>query len=501
MPAVLSLAYSIAVVIAAWRAPAKGFQAFIGHQVATVEPGGIAARAGLREGDVIVGVDGQPIGGTLDYTFRVLPRSPGEPVTLAITRDGVPHDIAFTLGESPPPWGALAATVLAAMLLVLGLIARIGRPDELAARQFYRTAVVYAVVYVGALSWSRLIVHPVLGVAFLVALFIGPKIALDLSIELTNGVDPAARRWRRIATALAMMLGSTCAAALVVAIVDLQAGRGDRGLLVMVGCVAAQIALIPVHSTIGLWFQVRAHRVANGETRAQLRWLMFGQALGAVPPLVAIPVAIADRDRFLLVTYQPFVIAVAVLWLPRLRARGVAHPARRCRRADQELARLRGRRPARRWRSTVGVVLAAGWTTSAVVGDDAGPWPHLVAGLGALAALFRAAARARRRGWIDRRFFRDRRHYVEGVARRERELGAVARASPSLAREAVERIALEAVRAEARRALCTTRNGGWAIAYSIGAARRCRRPHRRPTAAWRFRCAPPTHVRAASLRG
>ncbi len=463
MPAALSLAYAIAVVVAAWRAPEKGFQAFTGQRIIHVESGGVAEVAGLREGDIIVAVDGVPIEGTLDYAFRVLPRSPGDAVTLGITRDGVRHEFSLTLGPAPPPWSALVATLLAAVLLVLGLIARIGRPDDIVAKQFYRTAVIFAVVYVGALSWTRLIVHPILAITFLTALFVGPKLALDLAIDFPHRTEgnPAARKWRRWAYAVAGVLGGACAISLAVAIADYIAGRGDRALSWVVGCVAVQIAFQPVHTAIGLVFQIRAHRSAHGATRAQLRWLLFGQGLLAVPTLASIPVAFVDLDRFLIVRYQPFIISVAVLWFF---AYGFAVLRVRLADVDALIKSSLGYAVTTGAAITIylGVVLAAGWLTRGLVGD-AGPWPNLVAGLVA-AAMF-GPLRTRVSRWLDRRFFRDRQHYVEALRRASESL-ALLREPADLAREAVAQI-VDAIRAE-RGALYVRRGGAWAIAHAIG---------------------------------
>ncbi|HUJ58552.1 MAG TPA: sigma 54-interacting transcriptional regulator, partial [Kofleriaceae bacterium] len=458
-PAALALAYAIAVVVAAWRAPDKGFQAFVGRRVADVVPGGLADRAGLREGDVIETIDGAPVAGTFDYAARVLGRAPGEAVVLGTSRGNV----RIVLGASPPPWSALVAGALAAVLLGLGLVARIGRPDDVVARRFYRTAVIYTIVYVGALSWTRLLVHPGLGVAFLLALFAGPKIALDLALDLPHRAawQPAARRLRRAATALALVLGGGCMAALAVAIADYARGGGDRALPWMVGCIAAQIAVIPLHVVAGLWVQVRAHRVAQGELRAQLRWSMFGQAVCALPAIAAVPVAYLDLDRFLLVRYQPFVVAVAILWFL---AYGFAVLRVRLADVDALIASSLG------YAVTTGaaalvylaIVLATGWLTGRLVGD-AGPWPHLAAGLAA-AALF-GPLRARVLRWLDHRFFRDRRHYVEAL----REVGeslARLREPGELAREAVEQV-VRAVRAE-RGALYVRDGEAWRIAHAVG---------------------------------
>ena len=464
VPPALALAYAIAVVIVAWRAPDKGFQAFTGHRVVHIEDGGVADRAGLAEGDVIVAVDGTPITGTLDYAFRVLDRAPGETVVLGVTRAGgdgssVRHDVTLLLEPSPPPWSAIVATMLATVLLVLGLIARIGRPDDLDAKRFYRTSVIYAIVYVGALSWTRLIVHPVLGLGFLAALFSGPPIALQLSIDFPHRAVAVRPKWPRASFVLAAVLGVTCAIALAVAALD--PSSGDRPLRWMVACIAIQIASIPVHTSAGLFAQLRAHRRATGVLRAQLRWLLFGHALGALPILAAVPIAFADLDKFLIVRYQPFVVAIAILWFC-----GYGLAVLRIRLADVDALIKSSLGYAATTGAAVivylGVVLAAGWTTGALVGD-AGPWPHLVAGLCA-AALF-GPIRGRVTTWVDRRFFRDRQHYIEAL-RHAGESLALLREPAELAREAVVQI-VDAVRAEWG-ALFLQDGEGWRIGHAIG---------------------------------
>src|SRR5262249_14592824 len=98
------------VVVAAWRAPGKDFMAFTGRRVIDVVPGGVADRAGLRKGDVLVAVDGQPIRSTLDYAWKVLKRHPGETLTIDVERGA---RMTFTLGRSAAPLSAIIATVLA----------------------------------------------------------------------------------------------------------------------------------------------------------------------------------------------------------------------------------------------------------------------------------------------------------------------------------------------------------------------------------------------------
>ncbi|MGE3765837.1 MAG: sigma 54-interacting transcriptional regulator [Kofleriaceae bacterium] len=463
VPPALALAYAIAVVIVAWRAPDKGFAAFTGQRVVYVEPGGIADRAGLREGDVIVEADGTAVTGTLDYALRVLSRGEGETVHLGVLHDGARADVSITLERPRVPWGALVATLLAAILLGFGLVARIARPDDLDAKRFYRTAVIYALVYTGALSWTKLIVHPALGVVFLVALFMGPPLSLHLSIDFPHREANVARvrRWRRSSYTMSALLGVGCLIALGVAVSEYLAGRPDTALRYAVALIAAQIALIPVHTAFGLISQVRAHRTASGALRAQLRWLLFAHALGGLPVLVAVPIAIADLDRFLIYRYQPFVVAVAILWFV-----GYGLAVLRIRLADVDALIKSSLGYTITTGAAVlvylGVVLAAGWLTGALIGET-GPWPHLVAGLVA-AALF-GPIRSRVGGWVDRRFFRDRQHYIEAL-RHAGESLAVLREPADLAREAVGQI-VDAVRAEDGTLYLRDGDGdGWTIAHS-----------------------------------
>jgi DNA-binding NtrC family response regulator len=463
VPASISLIYAIAVVVAAWTAPDKGFQAFVGQRVAVVDEGGVAEAAGLRPGDVIVAADGVSITSTLDYAFRVLQREPGETVTLGVRRGAEQVDIAIRFEESPPPWSAIVATLLATVLLVLGLIARIGRPDDPDARRFYRTSIVYAIVYVGALSWTRLIVHPVLGIGFLLAMFVAPPVAFDLSIDFPHRTtaNVAARRWRWFAYGSSGLLFLVATVSLVIATTDYASKGGDRGLTGAVGAVAIQMGFVVFQSAIGLWFQSRATARVGGTERGQLRWVLFGQVLCILPALAGVPFAIADLQTFLLVWYKPFVVAIAILWFV---AYGMA--VLRVRLADVDAL----------IRSSVGyaaatgaavvvyiaVILAAGWITGRLVGD-AGPWPHLAAGLSA-AALF-GPIRSRVGGWLDRRFFRDRRHYVEAI-RRVGESLARLREPEALAREAVQEV-VDAVRAESG-ALYLRTDDTWTIAHAVG---------------------------------
>ena len=66
-------------------------------QVASVTAGSAAEKAGLRDGDIISGIDGQPFA---QFTQRAIAqRKPCETVKLTVTRNGRAQDITFALGS------------------------------------------------------------------------------------------------------------------------------------------------------------------------------------------------------------------------------------------------------------------------------------------------------------------------------------------------------------------------------------------------------------------
>jgi serine protease Do len=79
-----------------------------GGLVAQVEPGSPAARAGIREGDVILALNGQPVNDGSNLRVMVANTQPGTEVTLTIFRDGHEQQVRATLEEFVPP--QIAAT-------------------------------------------------------------------------------------------------------------------------------------------------------------------------------------------------------------------------------------------------------------------------------------------------------------------------------------------------------------------------------------------------------
>ena len=72
-----------------------------GLYVQRVVPGGPSASAGIREGDVITEIDGQPATSNVQLQELTLTKKPGDSVTLTYVRDGKTNKATVTLGTQP----------------------------------------------------------------------------------------------------------------------------------------------------------------------------------------------------------------------------------------------------------------------------------------------------------------------------------------------------------------------------------------------------------------
>lgn len=67
--------------------------------VVTVEPESPAERAGILIGDLVVGINGQPVSGVESLRNALGAATPGQALTLKVLRGGEPTDVSVTVGE------------------------------------------------------------------------------------------------------------------------------------------------------------------------------------------------------------------------------------------------------------------------------------------------------------------------------------------------------------------------------------------------------------------
>ncbi|MCX7750080.1 MAG: trypsin-like peptidase domain-containing protein [Candidatus Bipolaricaulota bacterium] len=86
-----------------------GVKAGQGVLVSDVVPGGPAAKAGIRSGDVITAVGGKPVRDTNELQLEIMYRAVGEKVAVSLVRDGKPLTVEVTLGARPEEGAAPTA--------------------------------------------------------------------------------------------------------------------------------------------------------------------------------------------------------------------------------------------------------------------------------------------------------------------------------------------------------------------------------------------------------
>ena len=72
-----------------------------GALISDLAPNGPAAQAGIQRGDIILGVNGQPIHESRDLQLKLNTMSPGSQVTMKLFRNGSENEVRTTLAEAP----------------------------------------------------------------------------------------------------------------------------------------------------------------------------------------------------------------------------------------------------------------------------------------------------------------------------------------------------------------------------------------------------------------
>ncbi|MEI2776683.1 MAG: trypsin-like peptidase domain-containing protein [Tetrasphaera sp.] len=78
-----------------------GSATLAGAQVSRVEPDTPAQQAGMRDGDVVVAVDGEPVESAISLIGHIREQTVGGTVTLTVIRDGQRQEISVTLAARP----------------------------------------------------------------------------------------------------------------------------------------------------------------------------------------------------------------------------------------------------------------------------------------------------------------------------------------------------------------------------------------------------------------
>ena len=142
-----------------------------------------AAVSGLRVGDRVVALDGQPVAGVLDYDRAAQGFARGQRVLFAIDRGGARADLPVVVGVPVPRLELLLNAVVVALHIALALLALVQWHEDVRARLVYFFALAVAFEY--ALPTETLNAT-LLGVSANLAFYLVSGLQMGLELHLAS---------------------------------------------------------------------------------------------------------------------------------------------------------------------------------------------------------------------------------------------------------------------------------------------------------------------------
>jgi hypothetical protein len=256
-----------------------------GVTVVDVDPMGPAARAGLRQGDVLLAVDRQPVTSTADVLRRQQQARPGEQHHYTVARLGTQTvaDVQWsTLPNGAGPLYFLLASVGLLSLLV-GTTVQGRRPRAAAARHFFWLCVTFFGVLTFSFSGRLDLLDGVFYAADTLAWLLLPPTLLhfvwvfpERAPERQASLASALSRWAYLP---AVVLGLTRIGLLMAGASQMPVALD--GLIWLDRCEMAVAMLYLAVSAAVVW-RARQH-MASPVARRQRQWMLAGTLLAAVP--------------------------------------------------------------------------------------------------------------------------------------------------------------------------------------------------------------------------
>lgn len=266
-----------------WRTDAAGV-----HAVA-VAPGGAGDRAGIRTGDRLVALDEEPVPSAGAVAAVLGGHRRGDRIAYHLRRAGESLTRVVTL--DPLPAGSrhlyFVMAGVALFSLAVGTWLRVRRGSDQATLHFFWLTTAFAGVFGFSFSGRLDAWDWVFYWADVVATLLLPPLFLHFALEFPERSLAWLRRGVRARVVLPMLYAPAAVLGIARAAALGGAARGDRLTAVLEVIDRAELAYLVVGLVGGLAVMARAlGRVRSLTARRQLRWIVWGSALGGVPFLV-----------------------------------------------------------------------------------------------------------------------------------------------------------------------------------------------------------------------
>lgn len=251
-----------------------------------VAPGSAGAAAGLRAGDLLQLLDGQPVNQPADVYRALHAGRPGTELTYTVVRPSSQTALTVTL-EALPTGNLTLYYILATVgvfTLLVGASVRLRRPDDAATLHFFWLSVAFFGVLAFSYSGRLDLLDWFFYWADVVALLALPPMFLHFALVFPGRPDAWAssetgRPLLPLAYLPALLLGGARVAVL---------AGGSRGggvvSSVLVTVDRLELLVLGIYLVVGLAVMIRAlGRVRSVTARRQLRWIAWGTLLGGLP--------------------------------------------------------------------------------------------------------------------------------------------------------------------------------------------------------------------------
>jgi PAS domain S-box-containing protein len=252
-----------------------------------IAPNSPAAHAGIRPGDLLLAIDGQPVESAADVVAVHHAATRGTVLSYSVLRmEATPTLLAVAVDRVPSGAGGLyyALAVVGIFSLLVGGSVRLRRPDNQATLHFFWLCVAFfgmlTFSYSGRLDrldwvfyWGDVAARLLLPPLFLHFALVFPE-RPDSWVRSEGG-----RRLLPLIYLPALLLGSA-------ELLTVLRGSAFAGLLSQIAVIVERGELVYLSGSLvgGLVIMIRAlRRVCSVTSRRQLRWIVWGTALGAVP--------------------------------------------------------------------------------------------------------------------------------------------------------------------------------------------------------------------------
>jgi len=269
----------------------------VGVVAAEVAAPSAASRAGVRPGDILIGIDNQAVESRADVLALQHASTPGARHTYTLLRLGSQEMANVTL--APMPSGAgLFYYVLAAVgifTLLVGAAVRARRPTDQATLHFFWLSVAFFGLFTFSFSGRLDRVDWVFYWGDAIAVMVLPPLFVHFALVFPErphlpGYSAMLARWLPAVYLPGAVLGSTRALAV------LRSGIDPEYFVRVIALIdRLEYVYLAVFFTAGLAILLRALSRAHSVTvKRQLRWIVWGTALGALPFAIgyAIPFAL-----------------------------------------------------------------------------------------------------------------------------------------------------------------------------------------------------------------